>query len=402
MPNKAGTIRRAFSLAAVTLRRAAAVAALTVAAAGPGRLAAQRGDGSAVDFMRDATAPADYILSRFAAHRVVLLGEPHWVKHDAELLATVVSRLLDAKVNTLAAEWLPAREQRRLDALMRSPNWNDTAAVAILRSGAWPYREYLDVLHAAWQTNRGRGAGQPELRVLGLGPDINWREQLLPPGKTYETFMADRVSERLDESAANRVLIALGFHHAFSRYVQPDLPSGQRATRFNDRTGNVLWRRYGEDVFMIVLHHPWYCRAGAAWGRCLPLDGAIDCAAAAAGGRAVGFDIAASPFAGSRIEPSVWYGLGYPFLRFDAPADGYVWTRPVERYEGVSLIPVDAYAPDERSLAEVLANNPVSDTPARTRDDLKTQWAERAAALKNFVADHHWDMVAGWRERCSR
>jgi hypothetical protein len=74
----------------------------------------------------------------------------------------------------------------------------------------------------------------------------------------------------------------------------------------------------------------------------------------------------------------------------------------VERYEGVSLIPVDVYAPDERSLGEVLANNPVSDTPAKTRDDLKAQWAVRAAELKNYVADHHWDMVAGWQDRCPR
>jgi Haem-binding uptake, Tiki superfamily, ChaN len=302
MPNKPGTIRRAFSPAVLTFQRAAVVATLTIVSAAPGRLAAQHGDGTAIDFMRGASGPADYILSRFAAHRVVLLGEPHWVKHDAELLATVVPRLLGAKVNTLAAEWLPAREQRRLDALMRSSTWDDTAAMAVLRAGAWLYKEYLDVLHAAWQANRARGGSQPELRVLGLGPDINWREQLLPLGKTYDTFMADRVSERLDEAAANRILIALGFHHAFSRYVQPDLPSGQRATRFNDRTGNVLWRRYGEDVFMIVLHHPWYCRAGAAWGRGQTAARTRRC------GRVVGMSACARPSVGMADEKRRLFG----------------------------------------------------------------------------------------------
>jgi hypothetical protein len=76
----------------------------------------------------------------------VLLGEPHWVKHDVELLATVVPRLLDAQVNTFAAEWLPAREQGRIDALMRSSTWNDAEAMAVLRAAAWPYKEYLAVL----------------------------------------------------------------------------------------------------------------------------------------------------------------------------------------------------------------------------------------------------------------
>jgi hypothetical protein len=402
MLNRSDSINSVAPFFVVTLRLAAVVAALAIAAAAPSRLAAQPSSASATDFVRGAPAPSDYVLSRFSAHRVVLLGEPHWVMHDVELLATVVPRLLDAQVNTFAAEWLSAREQGRLDALMRSSTWNDAEAMAVLRAGAWPYKEYLDVLHAAWQANRARSGSQPELRVLGLGPEINWREQLLPIGKTYDSFMAERVAERLNESKVNRVLVALGFHHAFTRYMQPDLPSGPRATRFNDRTGNFLWRMFGEDVFMVILHHPWYCRSGATWGRCLPLGGAIDCAAAAAGGRAVGFDIAACPFAGSHIDSNVWYGAGYPFLRFDALADGYVWTRPVERYEGASLIPLDVYAPDERSLAEVLANNPVSDTPAKTRDDLKAQWAVRAAELKNFVADHHWDMVAGWQDRCPR
>ncbi|HXV16103.1 MAG TPA: hypothetical protein VD758_04950 [Gemmatimonadaceae bacterium] len=373
---------------------------VALASANPRDLSAQASPKSAVEFLRASAAPADYVLSRFASHKVVLMGEAHWVKHDVDLLANVVSRLPESNVNTFAAEWLPAREQQHIDSLINSREWNQAAAVSILRAAAWPYREYLNVLHEAWAANRRRGPGKPELKVLALGPEPDWRKQLLPLGKTYDSYMAELVIKRIEESPQNRVLVGLGFHHAFTRYLQPDLPGGSRATRFNDRTGNVLWRALGENVFMIVLHHPWYCRSGTMWGRCLPLDGAVDCAAISAGGHPVGFDIANSPFAEMRIEPGVWYSAGYPFLRFDALADGYVWTQPIDSYANATLLPLDVFAPDEKSLGEVLANNPVSDAPAKTRDELAAQWKAHEADLANALVYRHWDSLGDWRGRC--
>jgi len=363
------------------------------------RLAAQETTLSAVDFLRASPAPVAYILTRFDDHRVVLLGEAHWVKHDVDLLAKVVSRLVASNENTFAAEWLPASEQQHIDSLITSQTWNEVAAVSILRSAAWPYQEYLNVLHEAWKANRKREAGKPELKVLALGPEQDWRKQLLPLGKTYDSYLAEQIIKRIEESPKNRVLVALGFHHAFTRYLQPDLP-GSRATRFNDRAGNFLWRAMGEDVFMITLHHPWYCRRGTSWGRCLPLDGAIDCAAVDAGNRAVAFDVAKSPFAGMRIESDVWYSAGYPFLRFDALTDGYVWTQPIDDYRNASLIPLDVYAPDESSLAQTLANNPVSDAPAKSRSELAAQWKQHDAELAQSLVYRHWDKLGDWRARC--
>ncbi|HXV16158.1 MAG TPA: hypothetical protein VD758_05225 [Gemmatimonadaceae bacterium] len=377
------------------------IVGLTIAVANADGAMAQT-PASPAAFLRSASAPADYVLSRFASHRVVLMGEADWVKHDVELLAAVVSRLPDSNVNTFAAEWLPVSKQPQIDSLMSAAEWNETAAVSILRSAAWPFREYLEVLHAAWSANRKRAQDKPQLKVLALGPEQDWRKQLLPLGKTYDSYMAEQVIQRIEQSPGNRVLVGLGFHHAFTRYMQPDLPGASRATRFNDRTGNVLWRAYGEDVFMIVLHHPWYCRSGKEWGRCLPLEGAIDCAAIAAGGRAVGFDIANSPFAGMQISPDVWYATGYPFLRFDALADGYIWTQLIDNYRNATLLPLDLYAPDERALADVLANNPVSDTPARTRDELAAQWKAHEAELGNALPYRHWDTLGDWRSKCAR
>ena len=357
------------------------------------------------EFLRsDGKAPVDYIVSRLQNHRVILLGEAHWIRHDAELLSALVPRLSAAGVTTFAAEWLPAAAQTSIDSVVSALSWNEASALSILRLAAWPYRQYLDVLRAAWASNRtARAARQfPPLRVLALGPSPDWRAQLLPLGRTYESYMSDRVLERL-QSEKGKMVVALGFHHSFTRFLMPDLPEGTRATRFNDRTGNMLWRALGQDVFLIALHHPWQCRIGEGkgrWTRCLPVFAAIDCAASAQG-RPVGFNVWGSPFGKLRVDSTVWYGVGSPYVRLDQLVDGYIWTAPIERYAAVDLIPLSVFAPNDASLKEVLANNPVTDGPVRTRAALDSLWQQEAARLRDAQRTRGWETLAGWRATCS-
>jgi len=343
-------------------------------------------------------APADYILSRLRDHRVVLVGEGHWVRHDVELVAGLVPRLPASGAGALALEVFPASTQDALDRLVTSGSWDAPAALRVLRTAAWPYREYLEILHAVWAFNRALPPGAARLKALALGPGEDWREKLLPQGQTYDTFMARIVLEHL-RSSGGRILVYAGGRHAFTRYYQGEIPRAQRVERFMDRMGNILWRALGEDVFLISLHTPWQCRAGGDWSHCLPFGGAVDCAAAALG-RPVAFDVAASPFAELRITAEFSYGLGYPAPRFEDVTDGYVWSRPVESYQGVELIPLAELAPDAESLAEVARNNPFSDQKTLDRAGLEALWKEEAARLLDLPLSSGWQPLTGWRGRC--
>jgi hypothetical protein len=42
--------------------------------------------------------PEDYVLEKLARHRIVLLGEGHWIRHDAELVAALVARLAEGRI----------------------------------------------------------------------------------------------------------------------------------------------------------------------------------------------------------------------------------------------------------------------------------------------------------------
>jgi hypothetical protein len=135
------------------------------------------------------------------------------------------------------------------------------------------------------------------------------------------------------------------------------------------------------------------------WDYCLPLDGAIDCAATAGG--PIGFEVAGAPVGERLVDPAVYYAHGYPSLRFGEMTDGYVWSRPIERYEEVHLIPLDTFAPDEAALREVAANNPFSDEKDMTRERLAELWKAEEAKRADPLTRRRWKHLINWRAQCS-
>ena len=339
-------------------------------------------------FGPSAGPPVEYVLRTVDRHPVVLLGEAHWTRHDAELVRSLVRPLAERGV-VLAAEFWPASGQEALDRLLGAPEWDGALAMRLMRSAAWPYREYLEILHECWRANRERPGS---MRLLGLAPDPDWRERKL----SYDGFMADRVAAEID--AGRRVLVYCGIHHAFTRYLQPELDLAGRARSFMDRAGNILRRRLGERVFLVTLHRPVWC-GKEPWSYCLPLEGAIDCAAAESSDP-VGFDVATSAFGDRVIDPTVYYAHGYARLRLDELTDGIVWLGSLESYELVELIPLDEYAPDDTALAEVARNNPFSDRPGMTREQLAALWSEEQARRADPLAARGFGHLRGWRAAC--
>lgn len=348
---------------------------------------------------REAHSPDEYVLSKLQSHRIVILGENHWVQHDVNLVLDLIPRLKDSGATALGVEMFRVSDQKRIDEVVTANQWDPNRAMTIMQTASWPYVEYFEIIHAVWKVNRSLPAAK-RLTLLALGPESDWRDRLLPLGQTYDTFMAQTVSAYLKQPH-DRILIYCGVHHAFTRYYQPELPRAERVEQFMNRMGNVLWRDFGEEVFMITLHRPWQCRMGGKWGRCLPLSGAIDCAADVIG-HPVGFDVARSPFAEMKIGPEFLYALGYPSLRFGDISDGYIWVMPIERYRAVGLIPLSQFAPDEPSLKYVSQNNPFSDKKGLGRAELESLSLEESTRLREFGKSSGWHNLTGWQQRCEK
>lgn len=340
------------------------------------------------------TAPYEYVLSKLTQHRVVIVGEAHWIRHDAQLVAGLVPALQAQGVD-LAAEFFPASEQAAIDVLLSGATWDARAANAVMRAGNWPYREYRDILEAVWSANR-RG-GTP-IRVIALNPGEDWRATLLPRGLTYDSFMAEKVASHL-AATKRRILVYCGIHHAFTRYHQAELDLKGRAMSYMDRTGNILWRRFGAQVFLIALHKPWWCGSPEKPSYCLPFDGVVDCAAAAQG-KPVGFDVVGSPLAALSFAPTDYYAYGHPHVRFVDYTDGYVWRGPLESFALTTLIPRSEYAPGAAERTQVAHQNPFTDDKDVSMDRLEEIWRQEGAAHAKVLAKRGWTTLATWRAGC--
>ena len=334
-------------------------------------------------------SPADYVLSKASSHKVTIIGEAHWLKQDVSFVAALIPALHDAEVD-LAAEVFPASQQAEIDQLITSPKWSNVRATAVMRAANWPYHEYRDLLRTAWLVNR---SSDRRIHILALGPPDDWRTSLLPEGDTYDSFMADKVVKHLAKTGRS-IVVYTGMHHAFTRYYQAELSLTGTATAYMDRMGNILFRRFGEQVFLIALHKPIWCGSPAEPSYCLPFAGRIDCAASRIG-RQVGFDVVNSPLSELRFELTDYYAYGHNALRFTDYTDGYVWLGGVDSFRPVRIIELGEFAPDSASLHEVMKTNPFTDEEDVTEGRLREIWAEQTERQQDFLARRKWMHLGG-------
>jgi len=200
--------------------------------------------------------------------------------------------------------------------------------------------------------------------------------------------MADVIT-RHESQSGRGILVSTGMHHAFTRYYQAELSYSGVATAYMDRMGNMLMRRFGEQVFLIALHKPIWCGSPAEPSYCLPFAGRIDCAASRVG-HPVGFDVVASPIADLRFEPEDYYAYAHPALRFVDYTDGYVVLSPINAYRPTTIIPLDEYAPSDSSFAQVMKKNPFTDERDVNEIKLREIWAEQLNANRDFHTSRRW------------
>jgi hypothetical protein len=138
--------------------------------------------------------------------------------------------------------------------------------------------------------------------------------------------------------SGEKVLVYCGIHHAFSRYRQPLVANG-KFVRFGDvRCGNHVREALGDRVVTVYLHAPWNGFEGYDSPMRHPADGIIDALMLAIGPRAVGFDVSGGPFGELRVKDAV-YRHGYDDFNLADFCDGWVYTKPISEFEGVTPIP---------------------------------------------------------------
>jgi hypothetical protein len=320
-----------------------------------------------VTYLREhAMAPAEYVVSKFRDHDIILLGEHHFIKHDVELVQSLIPLLYENGIRDLGIEFGCRELQDRADALVTAETYDEALARWLMFQWGtyWPYVEYLGLYRKAWELNRSLPEGAPKFRIVGLDYKARWdlvRENM-PPRQwkavlykgPRDEFMARTIIEEFVKKR-KKALVYMGQHHAFTRYhaAEYDFETKKPLLTFTESAGNIVWRKIGDKAFQICLHYPWQTTAGPRTYD-LPVDGVVDAVMKGPPVTRLGFDVAGSPFGRLGDDGAVYAAGRKPFV-FSDFCDGYIYEKPFGEYEGCSVDPLFITADN---LAEAIANLP--------------------------------------------
>jgi hypothetical protein len=158
-------------------------------------------------------------------------------------------------------------------------------------------------------------------------------KKVFPEGDS-DKVMAEVILREFGEKG-HKALVYSGIHHAFTRYRQPIYYQGKFVRFVEDRMGNRVFKQLGDKVCTIYLHAPWPDKTYEK--EIYPAGGLIDAFFAEEPKLCpVGFDLAGTPF-GELPGPGSVYEEGYDHFALKLYADGYIFTKPISQYRGVSV-----------------------------------------------------------------
>lgn len=300
--------------------------------------------------------PEDYIVDKFKQHDIVFLGEYHRIKHDVELVQSLIPLLYKNGIYNLGLEFACYEDQDKIDMLITADKYDESLAYAV-QFNQWPYwgyQEYIHIYKAAWEFNQRVPEDTRKFRVVGLNAKSDWSyvkteedrndpevmEKVFKDG-TGDQFMADVIFTHI-VGEREKALIYCGINHAYTKYKQPYFYNSndkQLVGLIDDRMGNIIYDKIGEKSITIFLHSPWPGRDDFS-NYVYPVDGIIDSLMLNMDEKykPVGFDVKGTPFESLPGNSSFWQ-YGYNNFNLGAYCDGYIYIKPLSEYRGVEVAP---------------------------------------------------------------
>lgn len=304
---------------------------------------------SAVEFLsKNAKSPDVYIVDKFKTHDIILLAEEHRVKQNLLLVQGLIPKLYQAGIYNIGMEFGASEDQAELDSLLAANEYSEAIARKLMfnYNSGWAFKEYMDIYRKAWEFNRTLSKNARKFRILNLSYKYDWStfNGVRTPDKMKKVFYKGntetyrfRIVEKEIIAKKEKILILTGDIHAFTKYNYPVYDFlGKDFCRYeNGYFGNLLFAKYPDAVFSIMLHKPLGNKIEQTPYLVSPANGKMEAIMQKLGNRPSGFDLAGTPV--GRLADSSYYSMGYPDFTLDKLFDGYIFLKPIKELEGCTL-----------------------------------------------------------------
>jgi hypothetical protein len=293
-------------------------------------------------------SPQEYIASKFATKDIILLSEEHRVKENLELVKSLIPVLYKKGVYTIGMEFGASEDQKTLDSLILAPEYNEDLARKLMfnYNSGWVFKGYTDLYKAVWLFNKAIPKSAKKFRILNLSYRYNWSSfsGYRTPEKMKKVFYKGNtevyrfgIVEKEIIAKGEKVLILTGDIHAFTKYKFPVYDFlGEGFVRFeNGYFGNLLYAKYPQKVYSILLHKPFMNRPDAKPELISPANGAIETIMQKLNNEPVGFDLINTPL--GKLRDDSYYSLGYKNFTLADFYDGYVFLKPIKKLSGCDI-----------------------------------------------------------------
>jgi hypothetical protein len=298
-------------------------------------------------------SPLDYLVGKCRQHEIVVLGEAHEVSDHLIFLAESLAALYkNAGVRYLGLEVCNAEDNDSIERLITAREYDRQLALEIARRqnwGIWGFKEYWDLLEAAWNLNSDLPTGEKRMRVIGIDrrvdlclfykwqmgmakneSEIEQAKELLPIIRDRDLLMAEQVENEII-GKGDRGIVLVGGMHAHTHYRQPKIDENREChDDLPGRMAYILRERHDDEIFAIMLYFvgitpklvdPEYPHERAK------MTDFLDMLMERRGSVPIAFDLHVSPLANLRDETSYYFHY-QPEVVFGDVCRGYIFFKP--------------------------------------------------------------------------
>lgn len=318
---------------------------------------------------KNGKTPLEYAIEKCKKYQLVIFGESHEVKDNLDLFKRIIPEAYhEAGVRNVLLEVCKVVENERVVQLIEGEKYDKELALEIARSGPWGmwrYKEYWDIFEVVWKLNKKIPDKNEHMKVIGIDVDVdlplNWLRQRkkisdmnlrakalhqLPLIAKRDELLAAAIEIFVLNKGEKGIVLA-GANHSFTHYAQPRVNEKGQLIREWQRMGKLLYQKYRERIFQIVLYHshpsPDSIYKGYK-GEKPVFNTFIENIMSKRNNEPVGFDVLSSPFAQLRDSNSYYFHF-QPLVTFSDICRGFIFLKPLNELSKCTRI--DNFISDE-------------------------------------------------------